>query len=355
MYKSKMSVMLVLVAVILLTAGSIGWGQEKGSTATVVLKLASYGSPNVATIANFQWWGDEIEKRAGGRIKIQWYHSEALAKAVDLLNAAKIGLADACFMASAYLPAELPLQVGGTLPYISPKVEAPGRAMQELYKNYPPVRNEWERNNVILCYGVPMPPIIIGSKKPVRALEDIKGMKIRTVGLWAEVMKRLGAVPVAIAWPEIYEALQRGTIDMYSVTSLITVPGMRWWEIAKYIVDPGIGYYGTCQVVMNKGSYNRLPAELRAIVDQVNAEALTATINIYLKSDSETTKFLKEKGVEVSTLSAQEAAKWRAAVSPEQMWDDWAKETKKKYGLPADEFLAKYLELISKYAATARY
>jgi TRAP-type mannitol/chloroaromatic compound transport system substrate-binding protein len=120
-----------------------------------------------------------------------------------------------------------------------------------------------------------MHPLIVGygpseifahSHVPVSKVEDLKGLKFRTLGNWAAILKdSFGASPTVVPFAELYGMLEKKSIDImeYSTPSENSQQGYQ--EIAKYIIYPGIhapswGF----EVVMKKDRWDRLPADIKA-------------------------------------------------------------------------------------------
>ena len=101
----------------------------------------------------------------------------------------------------------------------------------------------------------------------VESLEDFHGKKIRALGVWGDFLAALGASPTNIAGTEVYQALQLGTIDgaLYGWSSLSDSNNIR--EVAQYALSPSMCF---CQMatVVNQDSLNKLPEDLRSIVDE---------------------------------------------------------------------------------------
>jgi TRAP-type C4-dicarboxylate transport system substrate-binding protein len=109
-------------------------------------------------------------------------------------------------------------------------------------------------------------PVIVLSKKPIRALADFKGQKIRVFAtpLQIEPMKALGATPVPMALNEVLPALQSGNIDGL-LAGIPVLTAMKFYDAAKAITEihPGIV---VSTVVVNKKWFDSLPADLQAAI-----------------------------------------------------------------------------------------
>lgn len=116
------------------------------------------------------------------------------------------------------------------------------------------------------------PDQAIFSKKPIRALADFQGLKIRvhSVAL-SKLVAGLGGEPLTIAFAEVYTAMERGTVDA-AFTG--TKPGydQRWYEVTKYLVGP-ISMRPHVAFAINRSVWKKLPKDIRTIL-QEEAEAI---------------------------------------------------------------------------------
>lgn len=119
--------------------------------------------------------------------------------------------------------------------------------------------------------------------EPVTSLDDFKGMKFRTAGCWGEILTRAGATVVAMQPGELFEAMQRGTIDAFEFST----PGVDYsggyHEMGAYLTFPGMhGPGAMLPLLVNKDKWNALTPDLQAIVTHA-CEA--AAINGWARAD----------------------------------------------------------------------
>jgi len=140
----------------------------------------------------------------------------------------------------------------------------------ELWKQW---RQE-EFNLVVIPGGLKQTETELYSRKPVRTLEDFKGMKIRTAGLWAELLAELGASAVTLPAEETFTSLERGVIDATEWST----PGMDlsagFYEICEYIVVPGIHQPAVAiGFIIDPEAWNSLSDEFKAMLQAASDEA----------------------------------------------------------------------------------
>jgi TRAP-type mannitol/chloroaromatic compound transport system substrate-binding protein len=169
-------------------------------------------------------------------------------------------------------------------------------------------------NLVYLPFDVTHMESGIRSNKPIRTLDDMKGMKIRLGGLVAgKVIQKFGAVPTMISGSELYEAARRGTVDGFEWSRPHFDVTYKMYEVGKYWSTPG--WHQTTSVhglLINKKVWQDLPEYLREIVKQACMAELIFSYGESVKQDAIASKFLAEKTI-INKLSEADLAKIEAA------------------------------------------
>jgi TRAP-type transport system periplasmic protein len=97
----------------------------------------------------------------------------------------------------------------------------------------PELNKELERFNVRIIATYPFPAQVFFCRDPITSLADVKGRRVRTPGgSQNDFIQAIGGQPVAIGFPEVYSALERGVVDC-AVTGTATGNGARWYEVAS--------------------------------------------------------------------------------------------------------------------------
>jgi len=319
----------------------------------IVLKLSNW-LPETGTEGKMgKWWGDELEKRTKGRIKIEYYFAQALVKTMDSLRAASTGIADVQFVADGYFPTQLSLIGGLSLLYQTGSGWVMAKCEKEMSEKYPPFQKMFKDNNIKPMLFIPATEVVIASTKPIKKLEDLKGKKVRAMGLMNTAMKMLGATPVAMPLPEVYEALERGTIDVVTGLPYHLVVAFKMHEVAKYIINPAMGCYAPGAYYMNLDRWEKLPKEIKQIINKINEEGIDVYADISNKLLQRTTETLLAAKCNIYSLPRDEVLRWKAPLVP-KTYDDWISEVEKK-GLPGKETLGTYQKLIKKYEPQDKY
>jgi len=191
-------------------------------------------------------------------------------------------------------------------------------------------------------------PGILASKKSVKSLEDLKGLKVRATGLSAKVVASLGGVPVAMSQPETYEALQKGVVEA-TLCPIETLKGWKQGETIQYVVDSSaIGYTTAMFVVMNKDKWNQLSPDLQTIFTAVSQEYMVKHGAAWDEADREGREFVTQLKREFIQLPEAEQEKWKAAVAP--ILEQYVQSSAEK-SLPGQALLADLQAELAKSAA----
>lgn len=148
--------------------------------------------------------------------------------------------------------------------------------------------------------------VFLHSRKPVRTLADLKGLKIRTAGAWLEMAKDLGAAPLTTPGGEIYPMLERGAIDATEWGTLWENISPGFYKVTKYVVIPGVHQpTAPFELVINKDVWAKMPEADRRLVEMV---AKLVTFESWLRigqEDAKALEFYKKAGNEIIELDAE--------------------------------------------------
>jgi TRAP-type C4-dicarboxylate transport system substrate-binding protein len=318
------------------------WGQ------VIKMKLADQNATTGwGPVHALQPWAKNVEQAAKGKVKIEIYPSQTLAKGPDIWNAVKSGIADIGWCFHGYWAGMTPLADVISLPALPfTTAEKGSEILWKLYEKFPEIQKEFQDVKVLMLW-TSHPYLLITTKKQVKTLEDIKGLKIRmTGGPPMDQMKALGGVPVLIPMPDNYISLQKGVIDGMGAP-WEAIHGFRLYEVVKYYTrTPFPAVYFSMS--MNKNKWNSLPKDVqKAMMSVSGLEGSkfwghnffdTAKEGVYEKA--------KEAGREIVyyELPQQELARW-LEVGGKPIWKDWVKKMEAKGLTSAQKILDATLEL----------
>ncbi|WP_298067324.1 TRAP transporter substrate-binding protein [uncultured Mailhella sp.] len=289
-------------------------------------------------------WVEEVEKRSGGRLKIEPYFAEALSPRAEAFESVKSGIADITECAYEANFGQFPFHEG-ILSISSPELYlADGTALVKgMYAVYPQVLRELE--GVKLLFTHASGSLTIGTtNKPIRTLEDLKGLKINAnSAMIAERLKRLGVTVVSLSLSDLYSAMEQGVIEGTTLAPELLV-SRRYGDCLKYLTDLSVQntlFY----VVINEDVYNGLPEDLRKILDEVSGDfADRAFMKYWEAADTDAIKKWRADmgGKEFILLSDADYAKARELMQPPV--DAWFDSLTQK-GLPGADMKKTFYEL----------
>ncbi|MBN2282516.1 MAG: TRAP transporter substrate-binding protein [Deltaproteobacteria bacterium] len=286
-------------------------------------------------------WAQEVEKRTDGRVRITLFPGGTLTAANQCYDGVVNGISDIGMSCFAYTRGRFPVMEALDLPHGYPSGLVATRVADEFARTMQPE----ELKDVKVLYIHAHGPGLLHTQKPVRTLEELKGMKIRSTGLSAKVAEALGGVPVAMPQGATYEALQKGVVEG-TFTPIETLKGWKQAEVIKYTTDcNSVGYTTAMFVVMNKDKWNSLPQDIRDIMDGISREWVDIHGKVWDSSDDEGRKFTLERGNEILSLTDEESKRWVAAVRP--VIDEYISGAEEK-NLPGKQAVEEVQRLIGK-------
>ncbi len=267
-------------------------------------------------------WADKIERESGGRLRIQQFPAMQLGgRPPELFDQAKDGVVDLVWTVLGYTPGRFPKAEVFELPFSTGKAESSSRA----YWEYVQAHAADEFRDVKLIAVHTHGPGLFHSKDPINKLEDLRGMRVRGGSRVVNIMlEQLGAVPVGMPVPAVGEGLSKGVISATTIPWEV-VPALRVQQIVKnhtgFTGDKGL-YTQTFAVAMNPRSYERLPAELKAVIDANSGIEVAALFGKAMDTgDQAGLRLAREAGNNIVTLDAAETARWqRAAAGVRATW-----------------------------------
>jgi TRAP-type C4-dicarboxylate transport system substrate-binding protein len=297
-----------------------------------------------------QPWVKRVEDATKNRVKIDIFPAQTLAKGADTFNAVKSGVADMGWCWHGYWPDMTPLTDVITLPALPSKsAEHASEVLWRLYEKFPAIQREFKDVHMLQLWTGD-PRFLITTKKQVKTMEDMKGMKIRTPGgPPTEQIKALGAVPVLIPMPETYLALDKGVIDGLDISWEGTY-SYRLYEKGRYFtMAPLTTTYFS--MVMNKQKWDSLPRDIQEAITSVSGleAAKFWGRNFFDTVESAVMENAKKGGYAVAkySLPADEVERW-TRISGEPIWKEWVKKMESKGRPEAQQVLNAALELFKK-------
>ncbi len=295
----------------------------------VTLKFSHVNAENAwSTVNGLIPWLQKVEEDSRGTLKMELYANNTLTKDNQAWMAVRNGIADMAWLPMGRYPGMNPLlEVIGLGGLVYEDAMGATERVWNILDTVPAAMKPFAANRLIALYSTDTAFLL--TKKPVRSLEDLKGMKIRCTSVYVNSLKALGAVPVVLGMPDVYMSLQKGVIDGL-ICDWESVSGFRLYDEAKYATtNVPLGMVTFC-IAMNQRAYNKLPQEAQQAIDANSGRAGSLWLAKRFSYDSrnlqpEITPHLKE----VIELSDAERTRWSELVG-RPLWNQWLEDMNRK-------------------------
>ncbi len=324
------------------------YGKNEVSYDGPVITLRSTSHiPAVSGLAKMQikaW--NNLERMSNNKIKVETSWSQSVHSVREGRKAVRTGLSDHAPCFSLYTARDYNMVGGLGLPFLFNNSHEAIATAEHLYPKY--LKEEFERFKVKIMREAHTGPYHLYNNKPVRTLEDIKGMKIRAGGgTHSQIIAALGATQVSMPGADAYTAMQRGTLDAIHFNDAAALI-FKLHEVSKFRSSNGFNVL-TVEYCMGGDWFDALPADLQVVVNNWGRQmAIAEGVAFYDYGGQVNVIKMQEQGLQKIDLPESELARWREAVSGVEA--AWIADTEKK-GLPAKEFVAEAKKLSAKYAA----
>lgn len=289
---------------------------------------------------------EAVAKRTNGEVQIQHYPAEQLGKARDLLNLTQSGVIDIGYVVPAYASDKMPLSAVAELPGAFRNACQGTAAYWKLTRDGGFLAaKEFAPNNVrpLITFALPTYQILLSTKKPVAAVKDLEGLKIRTAGGALDLMIRsLKAVPIRMSPPEIYEGMSRGTLDgaLLGYQSAVSYDLFGLLK-AGTLNEPFSSVLVTYSV--SEPKWKGLPEPVRATLAEEGERVTRESCAKFAKAEEDAIGKAKSRGMTLIQFS-EEDGRALAAVF-ETVRQDWASGLDRR-GKPGAEAIRQWEEAI---------
>ena len=257
-------------------------------------------------------WAKEVERRTDGKIKISYFPGGTLTRSTQVYDGVVQGISDLGTSVFAYSKNRFPVMGILDLPLGYPDGKLASLVAYEFLKS----GGYRELQDVKVLYVHATGPSLLHTVRPIRTLEDMRGMKIKGTGNTAKLIKSLGGVPVMMPMVDVITALQKGVIDGLFCTAQY----LKLFKLADIIKSTtlcyGVAPTTTFFVVMNHKRWEALPPGVKAILENINEEWVNIHGTAWETADRQGLAYSKSRGNTVISLSPQENARWQRAAQP---------------------------------------
>jgi TRAP-type C4-dicarboxylate transport system substrate-binding protein len=307
--KMRRKVVLLAVAVLfLLSMHSFGHAAD-----VVKLKFANYFPPTHMNSVMMGKFSEELSKKLAGKVEITQYAGGTLLGAPKIAAGVASGVADIGLSNCSYTRGRFPVMEIMELPLGFPSSWIATHVANDFHNKFKP--KDFDQYHVLMLSTSPV-NVIQTVNKPVQKLEDVKGLKLRGTGRLGDIAKALGATPIPIETPDLYDSLKRSVIEG-ALLPLETLKGFKTGEIIKYVTASWkIGSAYAFFVVMNKHKWDALSPDVQKTITDFSADFTERWAVEWNNIDIEGRDYFLKLGGKILPLSDAESARWVKASQP---------------------------------------
>ena len=282
-----------------------------------------------------------VKAMSGGRLTISMVYDGEGVPATEVLSATRSGLVEMGSPYQALHAGELPAGIvelglpGGPDKFVELVALFQESGWQKV------LREAYGAYGVFWLSPFYQPATYMLTKKPVNALDDLKGLKIRGVGGYGKVMQQFGMSPVTLAFAETYTSLATGVIDATCGSNLIDFRDGKWYEQAKYLYRLPLTGSQVAPFIVNMNAWKKLPEDLKQILQTAGDWAgVDMRIKSLMWEKAALQEMINGGLMDSPEPSAEDAAQWLAA--GKQIWPEYA--AKDKYAKQLLEIQAAFMK-----------
>ena len=224
--------------------------------ATKTLKAVSFVPKNHPLCAMIHVWVDRVNEQFKDVVKIDWVGGPEVIPGFDQAEALRSNSVQVAFNPTAYYAPLLPEGNAFTLSKLTMQEERkPGGFFDYMVERH-------KRIGMMYIGTWLYDPFWLRINKPIKTIDELKGVKMRTSALYDRMMKKLGIVPVTVQFGETFTALERGLVDGFGWSTLGPAD-WGWLNNCKYIIDIPFYTRQNTLILMNLDVWNGLGKEVQ--------------------------------------------------------------------------------------------
>jgi len=295
------------------------------------LKVQSLWTENTIGYRTFKRWCDSVQELTSGEVTLLPFAGGTIAEIFDMMEATSAGILDGMHWVPHYAAITGAMPAGAFLTSFPMGLPHPHQ-WDMLFDSYGATelaRELYARHGLYFVGHVHHDMNLIHSNKPIRSLDDFKGLQLRMPGgLVADSFKAIGARTVALAGSEVQPALKSGAIDAADFAGPAMNYDLGFAGVSKYIV---MGPTSTpclhqpvdlTVVVFNQAVWNGLAKPTQALLTELVRAFSYEHFTAHQEANITAWAKFEDAGVEVTRLSEDDVARFRKIALP--LWFDWA-------------------------------
>jgi TRAP-type transport system periplasmic protein len=248
----------------------------------------------------FQKFADMVKQYSGGKMIVKMFPNEQLGKTNAVMEQLKLGTVHLYAEGSTYMKKWVP-----EITWTSAAFLFDSRDHWVRFMNTDLVKGWYQKASSQAGVGVLGDPTailrgpyrVMVTKRDVKSFDDVKGLKLRmhpnktAIATWTTI----GADVKTLAWTDVYQSIDKGIVSAVN-SPIALVESMRFYEVAPHVVRHD-EYYQSIGFMVHQPSYDKLPADLKSVIDKAYADAGKLSFDIMSQSANESITRMKSKGV----------------------------------------------------------
>jgi TRAP-type C4-dicarboxylate transport system substrate-binding protein len=293
-----------------LIISSVSYGAEQKAT---VLRLAGPWPPLDPVTLQLQAFADKFNKRAGGKYVVEIHPGESIVKLGESVDALRTGSVEMTGWPIGMFASVDRRFAAAEVPFLVNTVEGDAAmqvALMPLYSQFMEKKFNSKAIFSFTCLALD-----VCSTKPVKTAADWKGLLTQSVSPQsAKFIEAMGGAPVAMPFPEGYQALQKGIVNATMQSSSMMIM-FKLNEVSKYVTR---GYLipASLIIAVNMDAFKKMPKDMQNILVDVGKQQQKETNDFFIGVAQKNTKTLTDMGLEVYTLPKAERDQWAKKLQP---------------------------------------
>ena len=280
-------------------------GKAMAADAETTLKLAwtvAYDEKHPYTVAA-ETFKQYVEENTDGRIAVELYAGGQLGGDAEMMEMLQLGTLDVAVTSTPTIANFTDVLIGCDMPYIW---EGDLQAMYNVLTDSEVGRHLLDRlqeeTGIVGLSFLYQPFRHIFTNKEITSLEDMKGLKFRCMQtpVHQEIFTAMGMNPVALAYNDIYSAMQQGTIDGFESDAVGAVTS-KFYEVSKFMTMSG-HFNNTMVLLASDGTYNALSEDDQAVLAAAGEAAAKASFDCATAQNDAAIATLEENGLTVNSI-----------------------------------------------------
>jgi TRAP-type mannitol/chloroaromatic compound transport system substrate-binding protein len=281
----------------------------------------------------FKAWCNSIKEKTGGELEFKPFAAKEVVGDFELLDGVKNGVLEAMNSFCVYWVGKIPATAFLSSYLMGPRYPHEWDIFFYSKGGVQMAREIYAKQGLYWVGRIHHGPNIVHSKKPIRSIEDFKGLKLRVPGgMIAEGFAAIGARTTLLPGGEVFSALEKGTVDAADYTG----PAVNWdlgfQQVTKYIWMGPVGLESIYQpvdlmdLVVNMSVWNKLSPAMKLWVENETEAYSAAHFGAIQKADMEAWSKFEKAGTQINRLPVEDLEKFQRVAVP--IWFKWANKDK---------------------------